>query len=258
MSSGSEARMTSDRHGPTVGRSARSVRRAAHVPCWWKSSQTVLQAGSEAKGGGNASLGVLGIETQVPRLEAKMIYGDGEMGAELETLGMCARRLRVVDDPCPKSLTNDVDDAGQGAHREVGSEGFAANHRAVAEQGEPVGQIPGESEPALWRRSKYLEHLGASRCVRAARWERNMRYPGRSRTVPPRRGMGTWAYKPKGEVAGKVVREVGVTRGTQEPGNNRNPGTASSERRRAGDSKGVGQGEGVTLGDGELGLRTGE
>jgi len=31
--------------------------------------------------------------------------------------------------------------AGQGAHREVGSEGFAANRRAVAEHGGPVGQI---------------------------------------------------------------------------------------------------------------------
>jgi hypothetical protein len=173
-----------------------------------------------------------------------MIYGDGEMGAELETLGMCARRLRVIDDLSPTSLTNEVDDAGQGAHREVGSEGFAANHRAVAEQGEPVGQIPGESEPALWRRSKYLEHLGASRCVRAARWERNMCYPGRSRTVPPRRGMGTWAYKPKGEVAGEAVREVGVTRGTHEPRTNRSLGTVCSERRLVGDPKGVSQGKG--------------
>jgi hypothetical protein len=31
--------------------------------------------------------------------------------------------------------------AGQGAHREVGSEGFAAKRRAVAECCEPVGQI---------------------------------------------------------------------------------------------------------------------
>jgi len=46
---------------------------------------------------------------------------------------------------------------GQGAHREVGSEGFEAKHRAVAEQGEPVGQSPGETEPALRRRRKYLE-----------------------------------------------------------------------------------------------------
>jgi hypothetical protein len=54
------------------------------------------------------------------------------------------------------------------------------------------------------------------------------------------------------------VREVGVTRGTHEPWSNRSHGTVSSERRRADDSKGVGQGEGVTSGDGELGLQTGE
>ncbi len=33
---------------------------------------------------------------------------------------------------------------------------------------------------------------------------------------PSPTGMGTWAYKPAGEVAGDAVREVGVTRGTQE------------------------------------------
>jgi len=71
-------------------------------------------------------------------------------------------------------------------------------------------------------------------------------------------GASTWAYKPCGEIAGDAVREVGVTRGTYEPGNNRNSGIASSERRRTDDSKGVGQGEGVTSGDGELGLQTGE
>jgi hypothetical protein len=71
-------------------------------------------------------------------------------------------------------------------------------------------------------------------------------------------GMGTWAYKPAGEVAGDAVQEVGVTRGTQEPGNTRNPGIASSEGQRADDPTGVGLGEGVTSGDGELGLLTGE
>jgi hypothetical protein len=106
----------------------RSVRRAAHVPCWWKSSQTVLQAGSEAKGGGNASLGVVADEEGKGRVEQAMIHGDGELGAELETLGMCARRLPVVDDLGATVPAHDKgDDAGQGAHREVGSEGFAAN-----------------------------------------------------------------------------------------------------------------------------------
>ncbi len=71
---------------------------------------------------------------------------------------------------------------------------------------------------------------------------------------PAPTGTGTWAYKPAGEVAGDAVREVGVTRGTDEPWSNTSHGTVSSERRRPDDSKGVGQGEGVTSGDGELEL----
>lgn len=37
-------------------------------------------------------------------------------------------------------------------------------------------------------------------------------------------GLGTWAYKPQGEIAGDVVREVGVIHGTQEPGQNKSLG----------------------------------
>ncbi len=75
---------------------------------------------------------------------------------------------------------------------------------------------------------------------------------------PAPTGVGTWAYKPKGEVASDAVREVGVTRGTHEPWSNTSHGTVFSERRRVGDPKGAGQGEGVTSGDGELGLQSGE
>jgi len=188
-----------------------------------------------------------------------MVYGDGMWAPGQETPGMCARRLRAG--VCVGSIPSGVlgaGGAGQGAHREVGSEGFAANHRAVAEQGEPVGQSPGETEPALRRRRKYLECLGASRCVRAARWDRSMRYPGRSRTVRGSTGSGTWAYKPSGEVAGDAVREVGVTRGTHEPGKSKSPGTTPIEGWRGGDPKGAVQGEGVTSGDGEPKRHAGE
>lgn len=89
--------------GKSYGRVVCAERRV--IPSWLKSSRTVPQAGSVAKGGGNASL------------------GGGLLGGE-----------EVM-----KVLREDV--AGQGAHREVGSEGFAAKRRAVAEQGEPVGQI---------------------------------------------------------------------------------------------------------------------
>ena len=37
-------------------------------------------------------------------------------------------------------------------------------------------------------------------------------------------GLGTWAYKPQGEIAGDAVREVGVTHGTQEPRKNKSLG----------------------------------
>ena len=67
------------------------------------------QAGSVAEGGGNASLGVVGRH--------------GTVGV------MVVRRLGLIDG------------AGQGACREVGSEGFEAKHRAVADIGEPVGPI---------------------------------------------------------------------------------------------------------------------
>jgi len=81
---------------------------------------------------------------------------------------------------CPVTLTGG---AGQGAHREVGSEGFEAKHRRSRywRTGRPD---PDDAEPALWGRRKYLGHLDTTRCVRAARWDSSLRYPGRSRTVP--------------------------------------------------------------------------
>jgi hypothetical protein len=46
-------------------------------------------------------------------------------------------------------------------------------------------------------------------------------------------GVGSWVYKPRGEVAGDAVREVGVVHGTGEPRNNRNLGTVVLVWRRA-------------------------
>ena len=142
-----------------------------------------FQAGSVAKGGGNASL-----------------------GAAAGTV-RCSMSCR----------------AGQGAHREVGSEGFAAKRRAVAECGEPVGQIQAEAslhyggEANTWN-AWTQQGVCGRHGVKAARVT-----PGglvRSRSTGP----GTWAYKPSGEVAGDAVREVGVAHGTQEPGKSKSPG----------------------------------
>jgi hypothetical protein len=133
--------------------------------------------------------------------------------------------------------------AGQGAHREVGSEGFEAKHRAVAEIGEPVGPIQAIPSPhyggegntwGTWTQQGVCGRRGGKAlCVT----------PGdlvRSRSTES----GSRAYKPRGEVAGDAVREVGVTHGTAEPRNNRNLGIVANERRRPGDSKSAGLGKG--------------
>jgi hypothetical protein len=122
--------------------------------------------------------------------------------------------------------------AGQGACREVGSEGFEAKHRAVAEIGELVGPI--QVMPSL--------HYGG---------EGNTWGTWAQQGVCGRRGgkvlcgtlgdlvwsrlteLGSWAYKPRGEIASDAVREVGVTHGTGEPRNNRNLGIVVFVRRRA-------------------------
>jgi hypothetical protein len=126
--------------------------------------------------------------------------------------------------------------AGQGAHREVGSEGFEAKHRAVADIGEPVGPIQVMPSPhyggegstwGIWTQQGVCGRRGGKvLCVT----------PGglvRSRSTES----GSWAYKPRGEIASDAVGEVGVIRGTDEPGNNRNLGTVVWVRRRAATQK---------------------
>jgi hypothetical protein len=135
----------------------------------------------------------------------------------------------TVVDGCRVVLTGG---AGQGAHREVGSEGFESKHRAVAEIGEPVGPIQvmpslhygGEGNTwGTWAQQGVCGRRGGKvPCVT----------PGdlvRSRSTE----LGSWAYKPRGEIAGDAVREVGVIHGTAEPRKNRNLGTVVMVRRRA-------------------------
>lgn len=148
-----------------------------------------LQAGSVAEGGGNASLGAV-------------------------------ERRGVVAVGCRIWL---IGGAGQGAHREVGSEGFEVKHRAVAEIGEPVGPI--QVMPSL--------HYGGEGNTWGTWAQQGVcgRRGGKVLCVTPGdlvwsrlTELGSWAYKPRGEIAGDAVREVGVTHGTGEPRNNRNLG----------------------------------
>ena len=150
------------------------------------------------------------------------LQGSGRWAPGWETAGMSARCLSSASCWCvPCSLRSDG--AGQGAHREVGSEGFEAKRRAVADQGEPVGQI--QVMPSL--------HYGGEGSTWGAWTQQGVcgRHGGKGARVTPgglvrsrSTGLGTWAYKPQGEVAGEAVREVGVTRGTQEPGKSKSPG----------------------------------
>ena len=148
-----------------------------------------------------------------------------------------------------------TDGAGQGAHREVRSEGFEAKHRAVADNGEPVGPFQMMPSPhyggeghtwGIWTQQGVCGRRGGKvLCVT----------PGglvRSRSTE----LGSWAYKPRGEIASDAVREVGVTRGTAEPRNNRNLGTAVWMRRRAATQKASTWGRGHG-GNGEAGGRVG-
>lgn len=151
------------------------------------------------------------------------LQGSGRWAPGRETAGMSARCLPSVSCWCVLCLCRS-DRAGQGAHREVGSEGFEANRRAVAEVfGEPVGQI--QVIPSL--------HYGGEGSTWGAWTQQGVcgRHGGKATRVTPgglvrsrSTGLGTWAYKPGGEVAGDAVREVGVTHGTQEPGKSKSPG----------------------------------
>ena len=150
------------------------------------------------------------------------LYGSGRWAPVRETAGMSARCLQGASCWCVLCSLR-LECAGQGAHREVGSEGFEAKHRAVAECGEPVGQI--QVIPSL--------HYGGEGSTWDAWTQQGVcgRHGGKATRVTPgdlvrsrSTGLGTWAYKPQGEIAGDAVREVGVTHGTQEPGQNKSPG----------------------------------
>ncbi len=154
------------------------------------------------------------------------LYGSGRWAPVRETAGMSAGCLQSASCWCVPCFLW-LDGAGQGAHREVGSEGFEANRRAVAEDvGEPVGQI--QVIPSL--------HYGGEGSTWGAWTQQGVcgRHGGNATRVTPgdlvrsrSTGLGTWAYKPLGEIVGDAVREVGVTHGTQEPGKSKSPGIAS-------------------------------
>jgi len=152
------------------------------------------------------------------------LYGSGRWAPVRETAGMSARCLQSASCWCVLFLLR-LDRAGQGAHREVGSEGFEANCRAVAEltanrsaRSRRYRACTTEAKEVLGEPGRNKVFAGGTAGKQHA-LPREVSY-GLGSTEP-----GTWAYKPTGEVAGDAVREVGVTHGTQEPGKSKSPGT---------------------------------
>lgn len=150
--------------------------------------------------------------------------GSGRWAPVRETAGMSARCLPGAGCWCvPGSLWSGG--AGQGAHREVGSEGFAANCRAVAELSANRSARSRRYRACITEAKEVLGEPGRNKVFAGGTVGKQHALPREISYGPGPTGLGTWAYKPQGEIAGDVVREVGVTHGTQEPGQNKSPGT---------------------------------
>jgi hypothetical protein len=151
------------------------------------------------------------------------LYGSGRWAPVRETAGMSACCLQSASCWCVLcSLWSDC--AGQGAHREVGSEGFAANCRAVAELSANRSARSRRYRACTMEAKEVLGEPGRNKVFAGGTAGKQHALPREISYGPGPTGLGTWAYKPQGEIAGDAVREVGVTHGTQEPGQNKSLG----------------------------------
>jgi hypothetical protein len=151
------------------------------------------------------------------------LYGSGRWAPGWETAGMSACCLSSVSCWCVLCSLR-LDCAGQGAHREVGSEGFAANRRAVAELTANRSARSRRYRACITEAKEVLGVPGRNKVFAGGTAGKQHALPREISYGPSPTGLGTWAYKPLGEVAGDAVREVGVTHGTQEPGKSKSPG----------------------------------
>ncbi len=149
--------------------------------------------------------------------------GSGRWAPVRETAGMSARCLPGASCWCVLCLLRS-ECAGQGAHREVGSEGFEANRRAVAELTANRSARSRRYRACTMEAKEVLGEPGRNKVCAGGTAGKQHALPREISYGPGPTGPGSWAYKPLGEVAGDAVREVGVTHGTQEPGKSKSPG----------------------------------
>jgi hypothetical protein len=152
------------------------------------------------------------------------LYGSGRWAPVRETAGMSARCLQGASCWCVLRPLR-CDCAGQGARREVGSEGFEANRRAVAELAANRSARSRRYRACTTEAKEVLGEPGRNKVFAGGTVGKQHALPREVSYGPGSTGLGTWAYKPLGEIAGDAVREVGVTHGTQEPGKSKSPGT---------------------------------
>ena len=156
------------------------------------------------------------------RMQARF-YGSGRWAPVRETAGMSACCLSRSSCWCVLgSLWSEC--AGQGAHREVGSEGFEANCRAVAEFTANRSARFRRYRACTMEAKEVLGEPGRNKVFAGGTAGKQHALPREISYGPGPTGLGTWAYKPQGEIAGDAGREVGVTHGTQEPGQNKSLG----------------------------------
>jgi hypothetical protein len=155
------------------------------------------------------------------------LYGSGRWAPVRETAGMSARCLQGASCWCV-SCSLRLECAGQGAHREVGSEGFEANCRAVAELTANRSARSRRYRACTTEAKEVLGEPGRNKVCAGGTAGKQHALPREVSYGPGPTGLGTWAYKPLGEVAGDAVREVGVAHGTQEPGKSKSPGIVPS------------------------------
>jgi hypothetical protein len=151
------------------------------------------------------------------------LQGSGRWAPGRETAGMSARCLSSASCWCV-SFSLRLEYAGQGAHREVGSEGFEANRRAVAELAANRSARSRRYRACTTGAKEVLGEPGRNKVFAGGTAGKQHALPREISYGLGPTGPGTWAYKPCGEVAGEAVREVGVAHGTQEPGKSKSPG----------------------------------
>jgi hypothetical protein len=129
------------------------------------------------------------------------LYGSGRWAPGRETAGMSARCLSSASCRCVLcSLRSEC--AGQGARREVGSEGFEANCRAVAEFTANRSARSRRYRACTTGAKEVLGEPGRNKVFAGGTAGKQHALPREISYGPGPTGLGTWAYKPSAKSPG--------------------------------------------------------